>query len=113
MAGKRDEKSSAPLGALIILSLVFPGAGQLAIGRKVIGWLFAGAAIVLLGAFFIQLSAVVPRFFAAISSGEAPVADDKLIGGIRTLFYIVAGLLVVWITAFVDVMIAGRRRGRR
>lgn len=112
MAGK-SEKSPAPTGVIVILSLVFPGAGQLAIGRKTIGWIFAGAAIVLLAAFFIQLSAIIPRVVAAISSGEPPAADEDLIGGIKTLFYILGGVLVIWIAALVDAVVAGRRKARR
>ncbi|MBI4666164.1 MAG: hypothetical protein HY751_07140 [Nitrospinae bacterium] len=105
-AGKTD---LPPIGVLIILSIVFPGAGQLANNQKVKGWIIVGVSVLIAIAFFFQLAVIASPVHQAIMSGRAPTVDDQFIDGLKKLLWILSGALAVWLVAMVDAVLVGRK----
>lgn len=99
-----------PIGAIILLSIVFPGAGQLAIGHKTKGWAIIAISTLLLIAFFIQLAAAVPPIYEAIRSGAEPVIDGQYLEKIHNILLILLAAVIVWFYAVVDAIYHGRRK---
>ena len=107
---EQGEEGPAPLGALVTLSLILPGAGQLANGEKVKGWVYIGLALILMAALLIQAAMMFPPLIKAAASGAQTPIDEALIGQVKTLLEIIAGALMIWVIALVDTIIVGRRK---
>jgi hypothetical protein len=109
---KQGKPKLPPTGVLIMLSLVFPGAGQLANGQKAKGWVIVSISAVLFIFFFIQLSSIIPPVYRAMSSGAEPVIDATYIGKVYNILMILFAAVVVWLFAIVDAAIVGGRKFR-
>lgn len=107
---KPGESEKPPLGALILLSVILPGAGHLAVGEKAKGWVFVGVSIVLLIGFFVQLALIIPPILGATAEGRPPEIDDAFVSQIRRLLVILGVALAVWVVAVADIIISGKRR---
>lgn len=95
-----------------MLSLVFPGAGQLANGQKAKGWGIVAIATMLLILFFIQLSSSIPPVYHALASGAEPVIDEKYMENVYNILLILLASVAVWLFAIVDAVIVGKRKFR-
>ena len=111
-ADKPGQSKLPPTGVLIMLSLVFPGAGQLANGQKAKGWVIITVSALLLILFFIQLSSIIPPVYHALATGAEPVIDEKYMNKIYNILLILLGAVVVWLFAIVDAVIVGKRKFR-
>ncbi len=100
----------APIGILIVLSTVFPGAGQLANGQNSKGIGFIAAAGILLALFFVYLAFTIGPILGTISAGKEPVMTDDLMSGVKTLAAIFGAGFIVWIWATIDAVIVGKKR---
>jgi TM2 domain-containing membrane protein YozV len=109
---KPERLKLPPTGVLIMLSLVFPGAGQLANGQKTKGWVIIGVSTLLLILFFIQLSSVVPPVYRALAAGVEPVIDEAYINKLYNILLILLATVLVWLLAVVDAVIVGGRKFR-
>lgn len=109
---KPGQSKLPPTGVLIMLSLVFPGAGQLANGQKSKGWIIISISTLFLILFFIQLSSVIPPVYHALVTGAEPVIDETYMNKVYNILLILLGAVVVWLFAIVDAAIVGRRKFR-
>lgn len=109
-AGRPERLKLPPTGVLIMLSLVFPGAGQLANGQKTKGWIVIGVSTMLLIFFFIQLASAIPPVYNALSAGVEPVIDEAYMNKVYNLLLIVLLAVLVWLYAIVDAVIVGGRK---
>jgi TM2 domain-containing membrane protein YozV len=110
--GKPGQSKLPPTGVLIMLSLVFPGAGQLANGQKAKGWVIVAISALFLILFFIQLSSAIPPVYHALATGAEPVIDEKYMNKAYNILLILLGAVVVWLFAIVDAVIVGKRKFR-
>jgi TM2 domain-containing membrane protein YozV len=101
-----------PAGVLIMLSLVFPGAGQLANGQKAKGWIIVAISAALLIFFFIQLSSAIPPVYRALTTGVEPVIDEAYMNKVYNILLTLLAGVVVWMFAIVDAVWVGRRKIR-
>lgn len=99
-----------PVGVLIMLSLVFPGAGQLANGQKTKGWIIISISTALLIFFFIQLSSAIPPVYRALAMGVEPVIDEAYMNKVYNILLTLLAAVVVWLIAIVDAVLVGRRK---
>ncbi|MBF0292530.1 MAG: hypothetical protein HQK86_10290 [Nitrospinae bacterium] len=109
-AGKPERLKLPPTGVLIMLSLVFPGAGQLANGQKAKGWIVIAVTTLLLIFFSIQLASAIPPVYNALASGAEPVIDEAYMNKLYHLLVIVLFAVLVWLYAIVDAVIVGGRK---
>jgi TM2 domain-containing membrane protein YozV len=109
---KPGQSRLPPTGVLIMLSLVFPGAGQLANGQKAKGWIIVAIATMLLILFFIQLSSAIPPVYHALATGAEPMIDEKYMEKVYNILIILLVSVVVWLFAIVDAVIVGKRKFR-
>lgn len=93
-----------------MLSLVFPGAGQLANGQKTKGWIVIGVSTLFLILFFIQISSAIPPIYNALSAGVEPVIDEAYMNKVYNILRIVLLAVLVWLYAIVDAVIVGGRK---
>lgn len=111
--GRKPERLKLPpTGVLIMLSLVFPGAGQLANGQTAKGWVVIGVSTLLLILFFIQLASVIPPVYHALSAGVEPVIDEAYMDKLYNMLRIVLLAVLVWLYAIVDAVIVGGRKSK-
>jgi len=110
---KPGQSKLPPTGVLIMLSLVFPGAGQLANGQKTKGWVIVVITAMLLILFFFQLSSAIPPVYHALASGAEPVIDEKYMKKVYNILLILLATVVVWLFAIVDAVIVGKRKLRK
>ncbi len=101
-----------PVGVLIMLSLVFPGAGQLANGQKTKGWIIITISTALLIFFFIQLSSAIPPVYRALAMGVEPVIDETYMNKVYNILLTLLAAVVVWLIAIVDAVLVGSRKIR-
>lgn len=109
MKDKQVKSTHPPVGVLILLSLVFPGAGQLANKENIKGGIIIAATVISLIAFFTQLGFIVSYVQAALVSGVAPEVDDLFIGKLKTLGLIMAAAFGILAGALIDAIIVGAR----
>ncbi len=106
---KAEAKDLPPVGVLILLTAIFPGAGHLAVKQNVKGWVFIGVSVVLFIAFFAYIGDIIAPVSSALMAGREPKIDDEFIANLITIGYILGGGLLVWFAALIDVIIIGRR----
>ena len=111
-ADKPAPSGLPPTGVLIMLSLVFPGAGQLANGQKTKGWIIIVISTLFLILFFIQLASVIPPVYRALATGVEPVIDETYMNKVYNILLILLVGVVVWLFAIVDAAIVGKRKFR-
>ena len=99
-----------PLGALVMLSVMLPGAGQLANGQKAKGV----GAIVISAILFVDIivHAFIIAFplFGAMLAGVEPVVDEEVFGQFKSLMIVFAIAVAVWVWALFDTIAVGKRR---
>jgi len=106
---EEEKPDLPPIGILILLSVIFPGAGQLANNEKSKGVAFIGVSVVIALFFFSQLAWMTAPLFDAANHGRMPVMDDAFFAHIKRLLYILGAALLVWIVALVDCVVVGWR----
>lgn len=109
-ADRPGQSKLPPTGVLIMLSLVFPGAGQLANGQKAKGWVIISISALLLILFFTQLASIVPPVYHALTTGGEPVIDETYVSKVYNILLILLGAVVIWLFAIVDAAIVGKRK---
>lgn len=92
-----------------MLSMMFPGAGQLANEQKVKGGVFIAISAVIAVAFFAQLASVSSPVFATLKTGQSPALETGFMEGLTRLLYILGAALAVWAVALVDCVVVGMR----
>ncbi len=100
--------------AALFSGLVFPGAGQIFLGRRRRGWAFIVAVILIFAYVVIHITMRAYREIAAAAArGDAidmPAIQKTVAANSDTAATVAFGLLVViWIAAVLDAFIAGRR----
>jgi len=95
-----------------MLSLVFPGAGQLANGQKAKGWIIVAISAALLIFFFIQLSSAIPPVYRALATGVEPVIDEAYMNKVYNILLTLLAAVALWMFAIVDAVWVGRRKIR-
>lgn len=95
-----------------MLSLVFPGAGQLANGQKTKGWIIVAIATTLLTLFFFQISSAIPPAYHALADGAEPFIGEKHMEKVYNILLTLLATVVVWLFAIVDAAIVGKRKFR-
>ncbi|VAX19046.1 hypothetical protein MNBD_NITROSPINAE03-928 [hydrothermal vent metagenome] len=105
-----DEKKDAPIGALIMLSVALPGAGQLALGQKRKGIII----IVISALLFVYIMAhtfiITAPIARAIMAGVQPVVGESVIEPLVFLLKILAVSVAIWVWAIFDTIQTARRR---
>lgn len=96
-----------------MLSLVFPGAGQLANGQKAKGWIIITITTAFLIIFFLQLASVIPPVYHALTTGEEPVIDEAYVSKVYNILVTLLATVVVWLIAIVDAILVGRGKIRK
>lgn len=102
-------KDLPPVGVLILLTAIFPGAGHLAVKQNVKGWMFIGVSVILFIAFFIYIGDIIAPVSSALMAGREPEINDEFMENVKAIGYILGGGLLVWLAALVDVIIIGKR----
>ena len=106
----RTPSKLPPAGVLIMLSLVLPGAGQLANGQKTKGWIIIAISTAFLILFFIQLSSAIPPVYRALAMGVEPVIDEAYMTKVYNILLTLLAAVVVWLFAIADAVVVGRRK---
>lgn len=107
-SGDKEELPSAAV--LAILSSVLPGAGQLANGQTVKGWVIVAISIVIMIAFFYQIALIGVPVYTAAMEGKQLVIDDAYVDLLKTLGWILLGAIAVWAVAIIDSIVVGGKR---
>ncbi|HEB71772.1 MAG TPA: hypothetical protein ENI77_04045 [Nitrospirae bacterium] len=108
MSEERDKDT--PIGALIMLAVALPGAGQLALGQKKKGIII----IVISALLFVYITAhtfiIAGPITGAMMAGIQPVIDESVIEPLVFLLKILAVSVAIWVWAIFDTIQTARRR---
>ncbi|VAX21486.1 hypothetical protein MNBD_NITROSPINAE01-449 [hydrothermal vent metagenome] len=105
-----NKKTAPPLGILVLLSFVLPGAGQLANDDKVKGYLFIAISMALLLMFFAKLTDIFPQVHEDLLAGVIPTITEEFMDKLESLGQILLAGLFLFIVATLDAVIVGKRR---
>jgi len=101
---------TVPYGSRVLLSLILPGAGQLANGHKAKGIV----TIIVSAVLFVDI--IVHTFILSLPianawlRGEPPVIDETITDPLGTLLLIIGLALAIWVWALVDTIRAAKRQ---
>lgn len=103
-----DPDDIPPPWMVVVLSLVFPGAAQLALGEKKRGLVFVAITVVLMALFFVVFAQLVGAFWSRMQSGADPI-DESVTGHLIRIGYVLGAGVVEVIMAAVDAVSSRRR----
>ena len=103
-------KSSAPLGALVTLSIMFPGSGQLANGQRAKGVVTIIVSALLFVDILVHTFILALPLAGAWMQDKPPVIDERITGPLKTLLIIIGAAFAIWLWALVDTVLVYRRR---
>ncbi|MBF0170852.1 MAG: hypothetical protein HQK87_07175 [Nitrospinae bacterium] len=102
-----DPKDIPPPWMVVMLTLVFPGGAQLALGEKKRGALFVAVTVILMGLFFLVFALLVADFYGRMQTGQAQPTDMG--GRLAQLGYVLLAGVVEAAVAAVDALALRRR----
>ncbi len=106
---RKDKLGKTPAMVLVLLSLLFPGGGQIANGHTLKGSLFAAVSVLLLFPFFYFLAGAGFLLYNDLSRGIRPRFEGELMGDLKALgVVLLLGLLLSAISA-IEAVISARK----
>ncbi|VAX25943.1 hypothetical protein MNBD_NITROSPINAE04-1426 [hydrothermal vent metagenome] len=105
-----DKKKDAPIGALIMLSVAMPGAGQLALGQTRKGIIIIVISAILCVYIMAYAFIIIAPIAGAMMAGIQPVIDKGVVEPLVFLLKILAVSVAIWVWALIDTIQTARRR---
>jgi len=93
-----------------MLSVMFPGAGQVANGDTVKGVITIAISALLFVDIIVHSFIITYPLFGMWLAGKTPIIDEKTLMPLRTLLVVITIALVIWVWALVDTVIVGKKR---
>ncbi len=106
---KPEKKTATPVGVLILLSFIFPGAAQFANNEKWKGAIFIAVYSLVFIAFLFQFVNMLDPIKTALIMGKPPEIDEKFIDNIKTMVWIMVAGFVVMSAAIIDAVVVAKR----
>ncbi|MBI4827533.1 MAG: hypothetical protein HY804_01770 [Nitrospinae bacterium] len=106
----QPKKAATPLGALVTLSVMFPGSGQLANGQRAKGVVTIIVSALLFVDILVHTFILALPLAGAWMQDKPPVIDEHITDPLKTLLIIIGAAFAIWLWALVDTIVVYRRR---
>lgn len=105
-----NEKKEPPMGALVLLSMLLPGAGQLANKQTVKGVATIAVSALLFVDIIVHAFIILLPIAGMTLAGERFVIDENTIEPLKTLAIVAAIALAIWAWALWDTVRVAKKR---